>query len=232
MVLHSSPGVLDLFRSSKRAAIYTLCMWYQAVILGLIYYTSSLTGTLLGGKPHLDFICLFAVEFSCNMLCCILGKRVPRKRFMCGMCVVLAAALVVLAAFQYRVYAVNIVASLIVKGSVSSLILICFLFIHETYPTRFRGVGYGTFQLVYWTSASVEPFLRSAVRSVGILLLPALYACGILVSAVPTVCVLRETVMKPLSDDVDDEKAGGEAGGGVADDDGCTGGEAGKVRRY
>ncbi|XP_064460231.1 organic cation transporter protein-like [Ornithodoros turicata] len=205
-VTHPSSGLLDLFRSSKGTAVYTLCVWFQAVILAFIYYTSSLTGTVLGGKPHFDFICLFTVEFLCNLLCALLSKRVPRKLFMCGMCVLLAAAMAVLAVFQYKVYVVNLVASLVVKGAVSSFILIFFLHVHETYPTRFRAIGYGAFQLVYWASASVEPFVRTAATSVSPSLLPGVYGCGVLASALSIACVLKETITKQLSDDVEDNE--------------------------
>lgn len=186
---------------SKSLRFYTTFMWYQAAVLGMSYYTSSLTGTDIGGSPQLDFSLLHAAELACNLLGCLCASRLPRRLSLALLSAALVAAHLLLA-FSSGRYELRLAASLLVKGLVSSQILLCFLHLHETYPTGLRAFGVSAFQCVSWAAASLEPFARIALGAA--IRLPLAYASATAVCAVLGHCVLRETLTATLRDDVDD----------------------------
>lgn len=186
---------------SKLLRFYTPFMWYQAAVLGMSYYTSSLTGTDIGGSPQLDFSLLYAAELACNLLGCLCASRLPRRLSLALLSAALVAAHLWLA-FSNGHYELRLAASLLVKGLVSSQILLCFLHLHETYPTGLRAFGVSAFQCVSWAAASLEPFARTALGAA--FTLPLAYAAAMAVCAVLGPCVLQETLTATLRDDVDD----------------------------
>lgn len=186
---------------SKSLRFYTAFMWYQAVALGMSYYTSSLTGTDIGGSPQLDFSLLYAAELGCNLLGCLCASRLPRRLSLTLLSVALAVAHGLLA-FSDGQYELRLATSLLVKGLVSSQILLCFLHLHETYPTGLRAFGVSAFQCVCWAAASLEPFARIALGAA--VKLPLAYAAAMAVCAVVGYFVLQETLTASLRDNVDD----------------------------
>lgn len=160
----------------------------------MVYYTSSLTGTMLGGRPQADFACLCVAELVCNLIGCLASRHLPRRTSMILLAFALALAHVLLS-FSDR-YALRLAVSLVIKGAVSSYVLLCFLHLQESYPTGLRTLGVSAFQCVYWTSASLEPFARDALG----VLLPAIYAVTLAISALVVWVFIEETLGRTLLD--------------------------------
>ncbi|CAN8015951.1 unnamed protein product [Ixodes persulcatus] len=189
------PSLRDLLCTSRSLGLYTLFMWFQAVVLGLVYYTSSLTGTSLGGRPQLDFACLSATELACNLAGCAASRYLPRRTTMASLAATLACAQALLLACSG--YAARLGVGLVVRGAVSSYFLVCFLHLQESYPTGMRGLGVSVFQCVFWGSAALDPFARNALGT----LLPAVYVAALLVCCPVVLCLVRETLGRSLADE-------------------------------
>ncbi|KAG0412712.1 hypothetical protein HPB47_010157 [Ixodes persulcatus] len=189
------PSLRDLLCTSRSLGLYTLFMWFQAVVLGLVYYTSSLTGTSLGGRPQLDFACLSATELACNLAGCAASRYLPRRTTMASLAATLACAQALLLACSG--YAARLGVGLVVRGAVSSYFLVCFLHLQESYPTGIRGLGVSVFQCVFWGSAALDPFARNALGT----LLPAVYVAALLVCCPVVLCLVRETLGRSLADE-------------------------------
>ncbi|XP_077523597.1 organic anion transporter 3-like [Amblyomma americanum] len=184
----------DLFRS-RTLRFYTIFMWFQATVLGMSYYTSSLTGTEIGGSsPQLDFSLLYAAELTCNLLGCAAASRLPRKPSLTALALALAAAHTLLALALGR-YVLRLAAALLVKGLVSSQVLLCLLHVNETYPTGLRAFGVSAFQCLSWAAASLEPFARDVL---GPAVLALAYATALVACAMMGLCLLRETLTSSL----------------------------------
>ncbi|XP_054928480.2 solute carrier family 22 member 16-like [Dermacentor andersoni] len=183
-----------IFQSCKLRS-YTIFMWFQGAALGMSYYSSSLTSTEIGSRPQLDFSLLHIVELGCNLVGCAVVSRLPRRLSLTLLALALAAAHALLALAAGR-YALHLASAVLVKGLVSSQVLLCMLHVQESYPTCVRALGVSTFQCVCWAAASLEPFARVALGRQ----LPVAYAVVLAAWAVGAPFLLPETLSASLDE--------------------------------
>ncbi|XP_060551322.1 organic cation transporter protein-like [Ruditapes philippinarum] len=154
-----SGKVWHLFRS-RVMTIRTLVIFFNWLVVALVYYGLSLSANKLGINVYLDFLLLSLCEFPACALCILLFNRIGRKKLhMMFMGVGGLACIGTVISKEYGDNNAAIALSLIGKTGAAGAFASIYVYSAELFPTTVRNSGIGASSCAARLGAMAAPII-------------------------------------------------------------------------
>lgn len=197
--------VWHLFRS-KVMTIRTLVIFFNWMVVAMVYYGLSLNAANLGINVYLDFLLLGLCEFPACVLCILLFNRLGRKKLHFVFMVVGGLACIATVITKDS-ESTTIALALIGKTGASGAFASIYVFSAELYPTTVRNAGIGASSCAARIGAMAAPYIADINQllnsDLGEALPMVIFGSASLVAGLLTL-LLPETVNRHLPETIED----------------------------
>ncbi|KAL3882126.1 hypothetical protein ACJMK2_028497 [Sinanodonta woodiana] len=160
----------DIF-SSRVLLLRTLVIFFNWMVVSMVFYGLSLNTGNLGGDFYLNFIISGLVEFPAVTLCILLLNRLGRKKLHCGSMLLGGfACLISMFTVQYggdELQPLTVTLAMIGKLGSSAAFGIIYIFSAELYPTVVRNTSMGACSCCARIGGMVAPYVVDLGRLIG-----------------------------------------------------------------
>ncbi|XP_045198044.2 organic cation transporter protein-like [Mercenaria mercenaria] len=195
---------------SRKLIIRTLVIFFNWMVVAMVYYGLSLNAANLGADVYLNFLLLSLCEFPACVLCILLFNRIGRKKL--HFLFMITGGIACIGTLFTTVFGkdlpdVTIALALIGKTGASGAFASIYVFSAELYPTTVRNAGIGASSCCARIGAMAAPYISDlnlvVEGDMGHALPMVVFGGASIVAGILTL-LLPETVNRPLPETIED----------------------------
>ncbi|XP_063881589.1 organic cation transporter protein-like [Scylla paramamosain] len=151
---------------TSRLRIITLCIYVDFLMVGMVYFGLSLSGTNISENPFVYMVLSGVMEVPAYSLTIPIVHRYGRKRTLSVLFVISGIILLCLAFSSAAKSTVAVTLALMGKVTITGSFQIAIIFSGELFPTEVRSRGVSTSCMMSRLGGIVAPFITDVVGTV------------------------------------------------------------------
>ncbi|ESO84004.1 hypothetical protein LOTGIDRAFT_108246 [Lottia gigantea] len=191
-----------------RLLIGSLIIFFNWLVVSMVYYGLGLNVSNLSGDPYLNFTIANIAETISYVLAILLLNRIGRKPLHCG--AMLLGGVACLATMLPVIYAnpwVTTALSMIGKLGASGAFAVIYVYAAELFPTIVRNSGLGTSSMCARIGGMISPYIADSVIGGDLRIALPLIIFGASSIIAGLLCLLLpETLNRKMPETIDDAK--------------------------